>query len=338
MTTTVVNKHHRVPFDIYIGRGSIWGNPFVIGEDGDRAEVIEKYDRYLDDHPELVARIPELRGKTLACFCAPKSCHGDILARRADRIGEKRDMMRIGTDGGCHPNPGGPGGWAWVAEDGRYGCGSFSSGTNNIAELTAIKEALIAHPNEPVIIEYDSQYAANCVKDWGPKWRRRGETDKKNLELVFSILDVVDDRSDPIRWEWVRGHDVNNSHPLNTAADELATRMRKVGRETRESGSMVIDLSRTASVQSGRARPSKPSRSEMTSRSWGNMTDIGGTRGLTAREVGNLLRSAGLLDRQEPTKLALDSGAAKWFERRRDGVLYPRWNIDITNEMLDRLV
>ena len=34
---------------IYIGRGSKWGNPFVIGKDGTRAEVIEKYGQWLAD-------------------------------------------------------------------------------------------------------------------------------------------------------------------------------------------------------------------------------------------------------------------------------------------------
>lgn len=242
--------------------------------------------------------------------------------------------MKVGTDGGCYPNPGGPGGWAWVAEDGRYGCGSFASGTNNIAELSAIKEALLAHPDEPVTIQYDSQYAANCVMDWGTKWRRRGERDRKNIDLIFSILDIVDEREDPISWEWVRGHDAQNTYPLNTAADSLATRMRKVGHASRESGSMTIDLSPTASVTSGRAK-TKPQRSARHSSEWGNMTAIGRTRDLTAREVGVLLRKAGLLSDGEPTSFAIKTGAAKWFERRRDSMLYPQWNIDRVNELLD---
>lgn len=82
--TTVVNKYHRVPFDVYIGRGSIWGNPFIIGRDGDRDEVIAKYEKHLLNSPHLIARLPELRGKRLACFCAPRRCHGDVLARYAD--------------------------------------------------------------------------------------------------------------------------------------------------------------------------------------------------------------------------------------------------------------
>jgi len=77
MNNTVVNKYHKIPYDVYIGRGSIWGNPFVIGKDGTREEVIEKYEEYLLNSPELISRLPEVRGKTLACFCKPQKCHGE---------------------------------------------------------------------------------------------------------------------------------------------------------------------------------------------------------------------------------------------------------------------
>jgi hypothetical protein len=80
----VVNKR-REAFDVHIGRGSIWGNPFVIGRDGDRAEVIRKYELYLETKPELIARLPELRGKRIGCFCAPQACHGDVLKRWAEK-------------------------------------------------------------------------------------------------------------------------------------------------------------------------------------------------------------------------------------------------------------
>lgn len=74
----VVNKRNE-QFDIYIGRGSDWGNPFKIGEDGTRAEVIEKYRHWLQNQPELLTRLPELDGKRLGCFCSPLACHGDVL-------------------------------------------------------------------------------------------------------------------------------------------------------------------------------------------------------------------------------------------------------------------
>lgn len=76
----------REPFDVYVGRPGPWGNPFRIGRDGDRAEVIRKYERWIRARPELVARARrELRGKVLGCFCAPLPCHGDVLLRIAGR-------------------------------------------------------------------------------------------------------------------------------------------------------------------------------------------------------------------------------------------------------------
>lgn len=80
MSTKVVHCK-REKYDVYIGRGrgSIWGNPFVIGKDGTRDEVIEKYRQYILGKPELLAQLETLRGKTLACWCAPQRCHGDVL-------------------------------------------------------------------------------------------------------------------------------------------------------------------------------------------------------------------------------------------------------------------
>jgi hypothetical protein len=67
------------PYDVYIGRGSKWGNPFIIGKDGNRDEVISRYEVYIMNNPSLIAALPELIDKTLGCWCKPKACHGDIL-------------------------------------------------------------------------------------------------------------------------------------------------------------------------------------------------------------------------------------------------------------------
>lgn len=80
----------RAPYDVYIGRaarglpGSKWANPFRIGRDGDRDAVIAKYEAWIATRPELLGALPELRGKTLGCWCAPETCHGDVLARLAE--------------------------------------------------------------------------------------------------------------------------------------------------------------------------------------------------------------------------------------------------------------
>jgi hypothetical protein len=83
----VYNKYHNnAPKGaVYIGRPSKWGNPFTIGVDGTREEVINKYEKWLCSNPALISEATrELVGKDLVCFCSPKSCHGDILIRVAN--------------------------------------------------------------------------------------------------------------------------------------------------------------------------------------------------------------------------------------------------------------
>ena len=75
----------REQFDVYIGRPSKWGNPFQIGTDGTREEVVHRYREWILLQPDLIAAlIPELADRTLGCWCAPKLCHGDVLARLCD--------------------------------------------------------------------------------------------------------------------------------------------------------------------------------------------------------------------------------------------------------------
>jgi hypothetical protein len=72
-------------YDVYIGRGSKWGNPFIIGRDGDREQVIAKYKNWIQSQPKLMQALPEIRGKILGCWCSPYPCHGDLLAQFADK-------------------------------------------------------------------------------------------------------------------------------------------------------------------------------------------------------------------------------------------------------------
>jgi hypothetical protein len=78
MNTRVVHCK-RSNYDVYIGRPSKWGNPYEIGKDGNRAEVIKKYQRWILKQPHLLDALPELRGKVLGCWCAPQHCHGNVL-------------------------------------------------------------------------------------------------------------------------------------------------------------------------------------------------------------------------------------------------------------------
>jgi uncharacterized protein YebE (UPF0316 family) len=84
----VHNKYHNTaPIDaIYIGRGSVFGNPFVIGKDGDRDEVCDKYESMVKNDIHLMKQIKELKGKHLVCFCAPKRCHGETILKLANDL------------------------------------------------------------------------------------------------------------------------------------------------------------------------------------------------------------------------------------------------------------
>ena len=92
MSTTVIHVRDMRDGDVYIERRnnrknlpeSIWHNPFEIGKDGTREEVISKFEAYILAKPELLAQLHTLKGKRLACWCKPKACHGDVLARLAD--------------------------------------------------------------------------------------------------------------------------------------------------------------------------------------------------------------------------------------------------------------
>lgn len=94
---TVVNKRHMTvnmndPDIVYIGRGSIWGNPFshksgtkAILRVKSRDEAVDCYRSYLwaaiTEGDITIEMLKELDGKRLACYCAPLKCHGDIIKR-----------------------------------------------------------------------------------------------------------------------------------------------------------------------------------------------------------------------------------------------------------------
>lgn len=84
-TCSKVVHHKHADCDVFIARPSKWGNPFHIGRDGTRDEVIAKYRRWILKQPELMADLHELRGKILGCHCYPKRCHGEVLVELANR-------------------------------------------------------------------------------------------------------------------------------------------------------------------------------------------------------------------------------------------------------------
>lgn len=92
----VVNKY-KESYDVYIGRGSIWGNPFTHIKDKQtkaefvvetREESIERFKGWLWSEIKqghiTIQQLKDLDNKTLGCFCKPKSCHGDVIVKAVE--------------------------------------------------------------------------------------------------------------------------------------------------------------------------------------------------------------------------------------------------------------
>jgi len=76
--------HCSEAYEVYIGRPSVWGNPFHVAQYG-RAGALRRYREWLQTQPELIERArQELKGRVLGCWCKPRACHGDVLVELLD--------------------------------------------------------------------------------------------------------------------------------------------------------------------------------------------------------------------------------------------------------------
>lgn len=134
-------------------------------------------------------------------------------------------MLKIWTDGSCLGNPG-PGGWAFIATDGKniaQRSGGEKNTTNNRMELMAVLRALTAaHRHSEVEIHTDSQYVKNGMQTWIKNWRKNSwrTADRKPVKNqdLWQPLDEIAGKM-KIHWVWVRGH---NGNEMNEMCDELA--------------------------------------------------------------------------------------------------------------------
>ncbi len=134
-------------------------------------------------------------------------------------------MLKIWTDGSCLGNPG-PGGWAFVATDGKNiaeRSGGERDTTNNRMELMAVYRALSAAKNHSSVeIHTDSQYVKNGMQTWLKNWKKNNwrtanKKPVKNQDL-WMALDQVASTKD-IHWVWVKGH---AGIEMNERVDTLA--------------------------------------------------------------------------------------------------------------------
>ena len=95
MSTNVVNVRRAQGGYVYIGRGSKWGNPFVLGKDGTRGMVIAKYRAWILQQEGLLSELHELAGKSLGCYCKPLACHGDVLVELIEKGAHQPQAKRL---------------------------------------------------------------------------------------------------------------------------------------------------------------------------------------------------------------------------------------------------
>lgn len=137
--TRVVNRR-REEEDIYIGRGGSLdlGNPFTHIPLGatkaqfqveSRQESIDKFEGWVFDHPEILAKIDQLRGKRLGCYCHPLPCHGSVYVLLVATYVWMRDSF------GIEPK--------FYTEEGRQEIrGYYNSLKNTIKEGRPLPESL----------------------------------------------------------------------------------------------------------------------------------------------------------------------------------------------------
>jgi hypothetical protein len=99
MATRVIHIRDKkcTPDEVYIGRGSIFGNPFKLASGATRGSTLVKYRAYLSEKlrsdDEFRDAVLALKDKTLVCFCKPLPCHGDILAEYIDGFFEASKVL-----------------------------------------------------------------------------------------------------------------------------------------------------------------------------------------------------------------------------------------------------
>ena len=90
-----VVHHLKEPYDTLIDRTTKWGNPFKIGPDGTRSEVIEKFRQWAKSNKEYLESLDELDGKVLGCWCKPEACHGDVILELIEQRKKAKAMESL---------------------------------------------------------------------------------------------------------------------------------------------------------------------------------------------------------------------------------------------------
>ncbi|OPF71389.1 ribonuclease HI [Streptomyces antioxidans] len=192
------------------------------------------------------------------------------------------EQIIAACDGASKGNPG-PAAWAWViaGTDGaveRWEAGPLGTATNNVAELTALRELLEStDAGVPLEVRMDSQYAMKAVTTWLPGWRKKGwktasGSPVANRELVMRIDELLGGRT--VEFVYVPAHQIDGD-PFNAAADRAASHTARTQQPAGTSlGSALPPPEPQTATRSGRGSGSGPKRTTGSQRSTGSKSSI----------------------------------------------------------------
>ncbi|MFF2119625.1 ribonuclease H [Kitasatospora sp. NPDC058184] len=220
-------------------------------------------------------------------------------------------------DGAAKGNPG-PAGWAYVVADAtgapqRWQAGALGHSTNNVGELTALRQLLAAtDPGVPLEVRLDSTYTRDSVTKWLKGWKRNGWKTAAgkpvaNQELIQAIDALLEGRD--VTFVYVPAHQVDGD-PLNAIADKAAS---DAARTQQDASGTAADLpvpDPAAASKAPKARSTRPAASGSTGAtgSTGAAKRSGGSRTLNARFPGTCPCSRGYAKGDKITKVGSSWG------------------------------
>lgn len=159
-----------------------------------------------------------------------KTSEKNIESKIQENINDEEEYIRIYCDGACSGNPGFAGSGLAIYSNDKNPVllhGDFvEKGTNNIAELNALYQALViakqTSSKNIITIFSDSKYSIDCIITWAYGWKSKGWTKKggeiKNLELIKKTHELYERIKDLVEIKHVKGH-------AGIEGNELADRM-----------------------------------------------------------------------------------------------------------------
>lgn len=205
-------------------------------------------------------------------------------------IGGMGEGVIAACDGAAKGNPG-PAGWAFVVADARgvpqwWRAGGLGHSTNNVGELTALEQLLVAtDPEVPLEVRLDSTYTRDAATKWLAAWKRNGWRTAggkpvANRELIQRIDELLAGRE--VTFVYVPAHQVDGD-PLNALADKAAS---DAARTQQAAGGTAPDLPVPDPVKARPARGARPAATGATAAKRTSSTGTGKARTLSARFAG----------------------------------------------------